>query len=558
MKRTWRLVASAAAAVAVSVLGVLPASAAGSRPADTPPTATAPLSISALSFDAKTVDASSGSAVVVLSWTMHASNPEVSSFVGEAHLRRMDARTGAYIGTELAVNFASQGSLDPSVTARPGGTAAATTLDWTVAVPQYGATGRTTWAVSEIAAADGIGDSIDWTAPQLSRFPRTFVARTTPDGDTPALDRIETDYSMRDTVYDDPQRGTLLVYEIDSHEAESGVYAGSVVATGPGGRQARGSFAVTWNWSDGYRGCGNVDWLEHYVDNCQVIVPLPGGLPEGDWTVTEVDLTSNAGVTHAYTELTGPTTHVTSDAVLSASDFAFTPAQVDSWHYPTPTAQFALRPSGAAGGAAGITSVEITDWGNTGQCLQLSTEPTVQGDGTVTVPVSADPGEFTCQPAGLIVTDAAGDRAVYGSLVGAPDIGATLTNIPDTVLPTIDSASLSPSSVASDDHSTWIALTVDLAGSTAGVKGIDIKLVDGAGQTHQVLSAGLSATFSGPFTQYFELPQDTAPGTYTVGFVLDDAARQSVSYGLPDDQSLPVPGGPVTLTVTAPQGAGAR
>ncbi|MFF4212412.1 hypothetical protein ACFYZE_24220, partial [Streptomyces sp. NPDC001796] len=508
------------------------------------------LSVSALSFSTKSVDATSGSATIELNWTMTSSNPNASGFGGDIHIRRMNPKTGAYIGTELAAGFDSRGSLSGDVTVKPGATPASTTYTWTVPVPQYGATTKTTWAVSEIHGGDGAGDSIDWTAPQLAAFPRTFSARTTVDQGYPSLDRIALAQGAQATVYEAPGQGATLRYQLDSQENKSGVYGGTVVVTGPGGRTVRGSSAIGWDWSEGYQGCGNIGWMQRQVLDCTVTVSLPAGLPEGDWKVTEVDLTSNAGVTHAYTGLSEAAVHVTSDSVLSASGFAFTPSQIDSWHSPVPTARLSLRPSGAVGG---VSSVQLTNWGdNATQCQQLSTTPTVQADGTVTVPVRGLRGQFSCRLTGLIITDGHGDQAAYGSSLGAPDIDATLTNIPDTVLPTVDAVTVTPGTVPADDTQTWIKLTIDVSASTAGVNVLDLYLVDASGHAYPIESGGVPTTFSGPLDQYFTLPQGTAPGTYTIGFRLQDQAYKTVSYGLPGSGSQPMPGGPVTFDVTTP------
>ncbi|KOV58192.1 hypothetical protein [Streptomyces sp. MMG1121] len=518
------------------------------------PGAASAMGVSTLSFSAKSVDATSGSATIELSWTMTSSNPSASGFGGDVHLRRMNPKTGAYIGTELAAGFDSQGSPSGDVTVKPGATPASATYTWTVAVPQFGATAKTTWAVSEIQAGDGSGDSIDWDASRLSAFPRTFAAQTTADKGYPSLDRIALAQGAQTTVYEAPGQGATLRYQLDSQEPESGVYGGTVVATGPGGRKASGSFAIGWDDSEGYQGCGFIDWTQRQLLDCSVTVPLPAGLPEGDWKVTEVDLTSNAGVTHAYTGLSEASVHVTSDSVLSASGFAFTPNQVDSWHSPVPTAQLSLRPSGAVGG---VSSVQLTNWGNNANnCQQLSTTPTEHADGTITVPVRGLPGQFSCQLTGLVITDGQGDQAAYGSSLGAPDIDATLTNVPDTVLPTVDAATLSPGTVAANDTQTWLKLTIDVSASTAGVNGLDLYLVDASGHAVEVQSGGVSTTFSGPLDEYFTLPQGTAPGTYTIGFRLQDQGYKTVSYGLPGSGSQPMPGGPVTLEVTDPPTAG--
>ncbi|WP_416485624.1 hypothetical protein [Streptomyces sp. CL12] len=541
--------ASMTVAGVACILSAAPGAAAAQHRVAAPGDA-ATMGVSALSFSAPSVDATSGSATIELHWTMTSSNPNASSFGGDIYLRRMDPKSGAYIGTELAVGFDSQGSPSGEVTIQPGSTPASTTYTWTVPVPQYGASTKTTWAVSEIEAGDGAGDAIDWTAPQLSAFPRTFTARTTADKGSPSLDQVALAQGAQTTVYEAPGQGAALRYQLDSQEALSGVYGGQVVVTGPGGRTARGSFAVSWNWSEGYEGCGYIGWMQRQVQSCDVTVPLPADLPEGDWKVTEVDLTSNSGVTHAYTGLSEAAVHVTSDSVLSASGFAFTPSQIDSWHSPVPSAQFSLRASGAVGG---VSSVQLTNWGNNGNnCEQLSTTPTVQADGTVTVPVRGLRGQFSCRLTGLIITDGQGNRAVYGSSLNAPDIDATLSNVPDAVLPTVDAVTLTPDTIAANDTQTWITLTIDVSASTAGVNSLDLYLVDASGHTSPIQSGGVSTTYSGPIKEYITLPQGTAPGTYTIGFSLQDQGYKTVSYGLPGSDSRAMPGGPVTLTVTDP------
>ncbi|MFG2943791.1 hypothetical protein [Streptomyces adustus] len=548
-----RLLASMTAAGVACILSASPGAAAAQNPAAAPD-ATSAIGVSALSFGAKSVDATSGSATIELNWTMTSSNPDAAGFGGDIHIRRMNPKTGVYVGTELAIGFDSQGSPFGDVTVTPGSTPASATYTWTVPVPQYGATTKTTWAVSEIRSGDGTGDSIDWTAPRLSTFPRTFTARTTVDQGFPSLDQIALAQGAQATVYEAPGQGAVLRYQLDSQETKSGVHGGTVVVTGSGGRTARGSFAVDWDGYGNYEGCGYIGWMQQQVLSCAVTVSLPAGLPEGDWKVTEVDLTSNSGVTHAYTGLSEAVVHVTSDSVLSATGFAFTPSQIDSWHSPVPTAQLSLRPSGAVGG---ISSVQLTNWGNNAtECQQLSTTPTVQADGTVTVPVRGLPRQFSCQLTGLIITDGHGDQAVYGSSLGAPDIDATLTNIPDTVLPTVDAVTVAPGTVAAGDTHTWIKLTIDVSASTAGVNSVELYLVDASGHADSIQVGGVSTTFSGPLDEYFTLPQGTAPGTYTIAFRLQDQGYKTVSYGLPGSGSQPMPGGPVTLTVTDPATAG--
>ncbi|MFF1648516.1 hypothetical protein [Streptomyces sp. NPDC058240] len=148
----------------------------------------------------------------------------------------------------------------------------------------------------------------------------------------------------------------------------------------------------------------------------------------------------------------------------------------------------------------------------------------------------------------MIITDNAGNVALYGSKYGAPETGLTITSAPDTVLPEIDQATLSPATIPATEHSTDIRLTVNVSGTTAGVNGYDIYLIDSSGQWIPASSGGASLTFSGPLTLSFPLPSAVAPGTYAIALRLSDQAGKSSSFGFPNN--TPMPSGPVTLTVT--------
>jgi hypothetical protein len=56
------------------------------------------------------------------------------------------------------------------------------------------------------------------------------------------------------------------------------------------------------------------------------------------------------------------------------------------------------------------------------------------------------------------------------------------------------------------------------------------------------------ATLNGPIATIAPLPGGLAPGVYTVAFDLTDAGGLNSFYGYPNSQ--PVPGGPLTFTVT--------
>ena len=63
-------------------------------------------------------------------------------------------------------------------------------------------------------------------------IPRTFTALTTVDRGYPSLDQIALQQGTQASVYDDPDHGVALRYQLDSQENESGVYGGTVVVTG--------------------------------------------------------------------------------------------------------------------------------------------------------------------------------------------------------------------------------------------------------------------------------------------------------------------------------------
>ncbi|MFD0446774.1 hypothetical protein ACFQ10_37515 [Streptomyces indonesiensis] len=154
---------------------------------------------------------------------------------------------------------------------------------------------------------------------------------------------------------------------------------------------------------------------------------------------------------------------------------------------------------------------------------------------------------FTCHVTGVIITDHAGNVALYGSEFGAPETGLAIASAPDTVLPEIDRARLTPTTIPATDHFTDIRLTVNVSGTTAGVNGYDLYLIDSSGQRIPAASGGAPLTFGGPLTLSFPLPSGVAPGAYTIAARLSDQAGKSSSFGFPN--GTPIPGGPVTLTV---------
>ncbi|MFJ3826034.1 hypothetical protein [Streptomyces nodosus] len=271
---------------------------------------------------------------------------------------------------------------------------------------------------------------------------------------------------------------------------------------------------------------------------------IPAPTRAGDDFDDEPDtVLDNAGNTSTYDHLSAAPVHVTSNDVLSADGFTATPNPVNTWHGAR-TIKVGFRPHGDQGG---VTSA-VVDTNSVNGCRQTSTAATTAADGTVSVDYDVPRQVFTCHITGLIITDNAGNVALYGSEFGAPETGLTITSAPDTVLPEIDQAMLSPTTIPATEHSTDIRLAVNVSGTTAGVTGYDVYLIDSSGQLIPTVSGGAPLTFSGPLTISFPLPFNVAPGTYTIALRLSDQAYKSSSFGFPN--GTPMSGGPVTLTVT--------
>ncbi|MFD4814897.1 Ig-like domain repeat protein, partial [Streptomyces sp. NPDC058418] len=304
-----------------------------------------------------------------------------------------------------------------------------------------------------------------------------------------------------------------------------------------------GSFAIEWTWYAGYQGCGYIEWGQTDAGSCPVYVTFPAHAASGTWTVSQVELTDNAGNTSTYDNLSAAPVHVTSNDVLSADGFTATPNPVDTWHGAR-NIKVGFRPHGDRSGIASA----VVDTNSANGCRQPSTTAVTAADGTVSVDYAVPQRVFTCHITSVIITDNAGNVALYGSEFGAPETGLTITSAPDAVLPEIDQATLSPTTIAATEHFTDIRLTVNVSGTTAGVNGYSLSLIDSSGQRIEAVSGGASLTFSGPLTISFPLPSNVAPGTYTIALRLSDQAAKSSSFGFPN--GAPMPGGPVTLTVT--------
>ncbi|MGW5444127.1 hypothetical protein [Streptomyces asiaticus] len=502
---------------------------------------TGTMAVTDMDFTPSAVDATPGGETVTLRWTMTDTTPETDGMSARVYLRRQGATAGTYLGVPLVGTY-DVGSSGQDITVVPGSTPQKATYEWTVAVPQYAAGTSVTWAVTRLEAWDHQGTSLDWDADRLSAFHHTFEAKTLADVRGPTYEDLAVDYERQPYVYVGEDASTMT-YDLDVHDPQAGVSGGTLTVTGPGGQRLTGSFAIEWTWYAGYQGCGSIEWGQTYAGSCRVSVTFPAHAASGTWTVSRVELTDNAGNTSTYSDLAAAPVHVTSNDVLSADGFTATPNPVDTWHGAR-TIKVGFRPHGGQGEV--VSAVVNSDSAN--GCRQTSTTATTAADGTVSVSYDVPRRVFTCHITGVIITDHAGNVALYGSEFGAPETGLTIASAPDTVLPEIDRATLTPTTIPATEHFTDIRLTVNVSGTTAGVNGYDLYLIDSSGQRIPAASGGAPLTFGGPLTLSFPLPSDVAPGAYTIAVRLSDQAGKSSSFGFPN--GTPMPGGPVTLTVT--------
>ncbi|MFI9627301.1 hypothetical protein [Streptomyces sp. NPDC052042] len=502
---------------------------------------TGTMAVTDMDFTPSTVDATPGGKTVTLRWTMTDTTPGTDGMSARVYLRRQGATAGTYLGVPL-VGTHDLGSSGQDITLVPGSTPQEATYEWTLAVPQYAAGTSVIWAVTRLEAWDTQGTSLDWGADRLGAFHNTFEAKTLADAEGPTYDDLAVDNERKPYVYVG-EDSSSMTYLLNVHDSQAGVSGGTLTLTGPGGQQLTGSFAIEWTWYAGYQGCGYIEWGQTDARSCRVSVTFPAHAASGTWTVSQVELTDNAGNTSTYDNLSAAPVHVTSNDVLSADGFTATPNPVDTWQGAR-TIQVGFRPHGDRGGVASA----VVDTDSVNGCRQTSTTATTAADGTVSVDYDVPRKVFTCHITGVIITDNAGNVALYGSEFGAPETGLTITSAPDTVLPEIDRATLSPTTIPATEHFTDIRLTVNISGTTAGVNGYDVYLVDSSGQEIPAVSGGAPLTFSGPLTISFPLPFNVGPGTYTIALRLSDQAYKSSSFGFRN--GTPMPGGPVTLTVT--------
>jgi hypothetical protein len=206
--------------------------------------------------------------------------------------------------------------------ALPGGTVTQVSYSYTFPVPRFGSTAEQTWTVDSFTAGGTAGITI---AP-LDR-PASFNATEVPDTTAPALSGLT--YTMQPGAFDDGTTSTELDYRVHATDPQSGLWRARVVLTGPAGQTVSGTSA-TPPLTPGS--------TPPAAATVTVPVLLPQSLPQpvlGTWTVTEVDLTDQAGITHVGTGLSMAPVTYTDDSVITASDATLSQNPVDDWQAPS-------------------------------------------------------------------------------------------------------------------------------------------------------------------------------------------------------------------------------
>jgi hypothetical protein len=530
---------AAAAVIAISIAGTAVAEA---SPVTGP--AGGKLAYTSISFAQHHVDASGGHAAVTLTWQLTDSNKNASYVAGEIDIRMAGDTPGTFIGRTYQIQYDLNGSLDGTVTAT--GTAQDSSYSYAFPVPQYANAKEATWVVTKATALDDQGDTRSLSGAALDGFSVTLNAKELADT-TPAtyqgLAITPVNGVLHPYVYDNGVNGSMG-YSMDVQEPESGFWKGTIRLKGPGGQTLDGAFAFSSSQNQG-QNCGNLVASDDFDTSCGLEMTIPMGTAPGTWVVSAITLVSNAGVSKTYGDLNAVPIVVTADTGLSASGFTASPNPVNNWVNFLNPVQITMS---VAGAQQGISAIYV-DAANAAPCEQSDTTPTVNPDGTVSVPIDDFRGTAVCQIGGIAIVDGAGNVALYGSEYNAPDPGVTITRVPDTTAPTATSASLTPTSLAaSQTFENPFTLTLQIVAPIAPVDQISIYAYDSSGNQVFEEFGGTPFTSTGQFQTFFNLNESLPAGTYTVGFTLTDEGGLSTSYGTPGGQAMP--GGPLQFTVT--------
>jgi hypothetical protein len=526
--KPWRLralvatVAAAAAALSVTT------------PAVAAPAAGPVLEIASIAFDRAQVDVTQDFAVAYLNWTITNRSAKAQRTNGVVELRQF--ADGQQIGQPRTVTY----DLDWGRAQVGGsGTAQQSSYSYEFLVPRYSSAAETVWRVTKVTIADDLAHARTVRDPG----PAALAVTQLVDNEGPVAEQLYFDFGQPRGFFDDGS-GVTLRYRAQIVD-ESAFKQGKITIAGPGNRRLSATFQLTQNgsqWSCNGETVYDPTWV-----TCPVSVAVPAGSPSGTWRVARLDLTDSWGNTRADTSPDGPApVQVSRNDVVGASGFALTKPQVNNWREPASTA-LTFTPHGAVGGLATV-DIDLS-W-----CSQPSRTPVVGDDGSVSVEIVMQSSwTSSCKIDGVKLTDGAGNIAFYGTAYGAPDLGLTVTRVPDEKAPVVLSAKVSKATWTQQETEDAWGLGFDVTVEVdefAPVSGSSATLYDSAG----VSQGGMYGGEHDDGTGVFHLAVSTGrlePGQYTIGFSLSDEAGNTSAWGYPNNAGNPIPGGPLVLTVVA-------
>ncbi|MET8906256.1 hypothetical protein [Micromonospora sp. NPDC004551] len=492
------------------------------------------LDIKSIAFDRTQVDVTQDYAAVYLTWTVTDRSAKAQRINGAVELRQFAG--DEQVGQPRTVTY----DLDWGRAQVGGsGTAQESTYNYEFLVPRYSSAAETVWRVTKVTIADDLAHARTVRDPG----PAALAVTQLVDSEGPVAEQLYFDFDQPRGFYDDGS-GVTLRYRARIVD-ESAFSKGRLTLAGPDGTRVSSTFQLTQSgsqWSCNGETAYDPTWV-----TCPVSVTVPAGSPSGTWRVTRLALTDSWGNTRVDTSPEGaPPIQVSRNDVVSASGFALTEPQVNNWREQASTA-LTFTPHGAVGG---LTSVDVDlSW-----CSQPSRTPTVKDDGSVSVEIVMPSGwASSCKIDGVKLTDGAGNVAFYGTAYGAPDLGLTITQVPDEKAPVVLTAKLPKATwTQQETEDAWglgFDVTVEID-EFAPVSGFSATIYDSTGASQGGMYGGESDDGTG----VFHLAVSTgrlAPGQYTIGFSLTDQAGNTSSWGYPNNAGNPIPNGPLVLTVVA-------
>ena len=518
---TLRRIAAVASTAAIATLGLAaPAAAAGAG--NLP-------SIGSFAFAQAHVDATAGNATNTMTWSVRDKASGASTIWGDLSIRQQGAQSGTYVGPTYHVTFGTSWDGTIEVLASSGD-AHESSYTYALPVPQYTNAADVRWVVTQVSLRDDLGQTHVTGTPHGGSYTATDLV----DSNPPSYDQLGLDFNQADTVYTGAGAApvTFFFYVTDM---ESGLAGGTLNLSGPNGATVTQSFEVIQQ--DGLPTCGTDENGDNHNMLCEITATIPTDAATGPWALTRLDLTDVSGNTLHGTDLTPVDFQVTRNAAFQAGNFAITPTVADNWQQSAPLT-LTMDTTGATGG---ISSVDLKT-----ACYQNTTTPTDLGSGKISVPLMLFQRSYGCDVTGIKLTDGAGHISVYGADYHADPLSLQVKELPDTVAPIATSAHLSDTTFQVGGGRNLLVYA-DVV-SHVGVVGMSATVYDVNGNPVGGGYGGVDDTTDGEVNMLVTGINTLPVGTYTVGFIINDAGYLSTPYGAPNQ---PVPAwGTLTFTVT--------